>query len=169
MSAPSMATEVTMPRLSESMEEGTILKWLVDEGGEVKKGEPLVEIETDKSNTTYDAEIDGVLVEVIAKEGESGAVGAAIAKGDGDGGAAAGDGATEGGDDEAGAGGGPTATGEVHQPVKASRVAKRLAEKEGVELASLEGSGPGGGVVKADVEDAASAPTRTAKGSVDVQ
>src|SRR3954467_6869871 len=125
-----MATEVTMPRLSESMEEGTILKWLVDEGGEVKKGEPLVEIETDKSNTTYDAEIDGVLVEVIAKEGESVAVGAAIAKVDGgDGaadGAAADDAATEDetDDDEAGAGDGTTATGEVHQPVKASPVAK---------------------------------------------
>ena len=48
------------------MEEGTILKWLVEKGGEVKKGEPLVEIETDKSNVTYDAEVDGTLVEVIA-------------------------------------------------------------------------------------------------------
>src|SRR4051812_50028515 len=95
MSAPSMATEVTMPRLSESMEEGTILKWLVDEGGGGKKGEPLVEIETDKSNTTYDAEIDGVLVEGIAKEGESVAGGAAIAKGGG--GRAAGGGGGGGG------------------------------------------------------------------------
>src|SRR3954469_11703276 len=103
---------------------GTILNWLVDEGGEGKKGEPLVEIETDKSNTTYDAEIDGVLVEVIAKEGESVAVGAPIAKvdrdGDGDGDSAAADkAATEGDadDDDDGAGGdGTTATGEVHQP-----------------------------------------------------
>src|SRR4051794_17222205 len=80
MSAPSMATEVTMPRLSESMEEGTILKWLVDEGGEVKKGEPLVEIETDKANTTYDAESDGTLVEILAKEGDTLAVGQPIAR-----------------------------------------------------------------------------------------
>ena len=47
-----MATEVTMPRLSDSMEEGTVLKWLVERGGEVKRGEPLVEIETDKANMT---------------------------------------------------------------------------------------------------------------------
>ena len=47
--------EVTMPRLSDSMEEGTILKWLVAEGEEVERGEPLVEIETDKANMTYEA------------------------------------------------------------------------------------------------------------------
>jgi pyruvate dehydrogenase E2 component (dihydrolipoamide acetyltransferase) len=86
------ATEITMPRLSESMEEGTILKWLVEEGGEVKKGEPLVEIETDKANTTYDADTDGTLVEVLAKEGDTLAVGQPIARigdasdSDGDGG-----------------------------------------------------------------------------------
>jgi pyruvate dehydrogenase E2 component (dihydrolipoamide acetyltransferase) len=69
-----------MPRLSDSMEEGTILKWLVDEGGEVKKGEPLVEIETDKSNMTYDAESDGTLIEILAREGETLAVGDPIAR-----------------------------------------------------------------------------------------
>jgi pyruvate dehydrogenase E2 component (dihydrolipoamide acetyltransferase) len=69
-----------MPRLSESMEEGTILKWLVEEGGEVRKGEPLVEIETDKSNMTYDAEDDGTLAEILAKEGETLAVGQPIAR-----------------------------------------------------------------------------------------
>ena len=69
-----------MPRLSDSMEEGTILKWLVEEGGEVKRGEPLVEIETDKANTTYDAEADGTLVEIIAKEGDTVAVGEPIGK-----------------------------------------------------------------------------------------
>ena len=59
-----MASDVTMPRLSDSMEEGTVLKWLVDVGDEVKRGEPLVEIETDKANMTYDADTDGVLTEV---------------------------------------------------------------------------------------------------------
>src|SRR5436189_4089739 len=81
-----MASEVVMPRLSDSMEEGTILKWLVDEGGEVKKGEPLVEIETDKANMTYDADTDGTLEKIIAKEGDTLAVGEPIAKiGDGSG------------------------------------------------------------------------------------
>ena len=66
-----MATDVTMPRLSDSMEEGTVLKWLVEEGGEVKRGEPLVEIETDKANMTYEADTDGMLIEVVAQEGDT--------------------------------------------------------------------------------------------------
>src|SRR4051812_38416754 len=75
-----MASDVTMPRLSDSMEEGTILKWLVDEGGEVKRGEPLVEIETDKANMTYDADADGVLIEVVAGEGDTLPIGDVIAR-----------------------------------------------------------------------------------------
>jgi pyruvate dehydrogenase E2 component (dihydrolipoamide acetyltransferase) len=75
-----MATDVLMPRLSDSMEEGTILKWLVDEGGEVRRGEPLVEIETDKANVTYDADADGTLVEVVAREGATLPVGGLIAR-----------------------------------------------------------------------------------------
>ncbi|HYZ27459.1 MAG TPA: lipoyl domain-containing protein, partial [Thermoleophilaceae bacterium] len=75
-----MASELTMPRLSDSMEEGTILKWLVDEGAEVRKGEPLVEIETDKANMTYDADGDGTLVEILAKEGDTLPVGRPIAR-----------------------------------------------------------------------------------------
>ena len=75
-----MASDVTMPRLSDSMEEGTILKWLVEEGGEVKRGEPLVEIETDKANMTYEADTDGVLVEVVAKEGDTLPVGEVIGR-----------------------------------------------------------------------------------------
>ncbi len=69
-----------MPRLSDSMEEGTVLKWLVEVGGEVKRGRPLVEIETDKANMTYDADTDGVLVEVVAAEGDTLAVGEVIAR-----------------------------------------------------------------------------------------
>jgi pyruvate dehydrogenase E2 component (dihydrolipoamide acetyltransferase) len=75
-----MASDVTMPRLSDSMEEGTVLKWLVEEGGEVKRGEPLVEIETDKANMTYDADTDGVLVEIVAQEGDTLEIGEVIAR-----------------------------------------------------------------------------------------
>src|SRR6058998_1132669 len=75
-----MPSELAMPRLSDEMEEGTILKWLVDEGADVTKGEPLVEIETDKANMTYDADADGTLVEILAKEGDTLAVGEPIAK-----------------------------------------------------------------------------------------
>ncbi len=75
-----VASDVVMPRLSDSMEEGTVLKWLVEVGGEVKRGQPLVEIETDKANMTYDADTDGVLVEVVAAEGDTLAVGEVIAR-----------------------------------------------------------------------------------------
>src|SRR5687767_14039900 len=75
-----MASDVTMPRLSDSMEEGTVLKWLVDEGGEVKRGEPLVEIETDKANMTYESDTDGTLIEVVAQEGDTLAIGEVIAR-----------------------------------------------------------------------------------------
>ena len=90
-----MASDVTMPRLSDSMEEGTVLKWLVEEGGEVKRGEPLVEIETDKANMTYDADTDGVLVEIVAQEGDTLAIGEVIAR-IGDAGEAKSDGGGEG-------------------------------------------------------------------------
>jgi pyruvate dehydrogenase E2 component (dihydrolipoamide acetyltransferase) len=179
-----MATDVVMPRLSDSMEEGTVLKWLVQEGGEVKRGEPLVEIETDKANMTYDADTDGVLVEVIAKEGDTLDVGEVIAR------------VGEPGEaldsrpqtpeketpdrrpqtPEAEGAESPVATEDApsRQPaapsdgdgrVKASPVARRMASEMGVELARLEGSGPGGRIVKADVEaaakgDGAEAPAR---------
>ena len=88
---PGMA-DVAMPRLSDSMEEGTILKWLKSDGDEVKRGEELVEIETDKANMTYEADSDGVL-SIVAKEGDTLPVGETIAR--------LGDGSEGGGADEA--------------------------------------------------------------------
>ena len=70
--------DVAMPRLSDSMEEGTILKWLKSDGDEVEKGEELVEIETDKANMTYEADEAGTL-SIVAKEGDTLAVGETIA------------------------------------------------------------------------------------------
>ena len=61
-------SDVAMPRLSDSMEEGTILKWLKSDGDEVSKGEELVEIETDKANMTYEADEAGTL-EIVAPGG----------------------------------------------------------------------------------------------------
>src|SRR5215210_50253 len=63
--------DVAMPRLSDSMEEGTILKWLKSDGDEVKRGEELVEIETDKANMTYEADQEGVLKIVAGGEQEA--------------------------------------------------------------------------------------------------
>ena len=71
--------DVAMPRLSDSMEEGTILKWLKSDGDEVSKGEELVEIETDKANMTYEADQDGTL-KIVAQEGDTLAVGETIAQ-----------------------------------------------------------------------------------------
>ena len=184
-----MATDVVMPRLSDSMEEGTVLKWLVEEGGEVKRGEPLVEIETDKANMTYEADTDGVLIEVIADEGDTLAVGEPIARIGEEGeapSAAATSGSGEAAAPESERGrtsrGGDAETpsdepepeaprprsaprarrgsrgargGNGGERVKASPVARRMAGELGVELARLEGSGPGGRIVKADVESAA--------------
>jgi pyruvate dehydrogenase E2 component (dihydrolipoamide acetyltransferase) len=144
-----MATDVVMPRLSDSMEEGTILKWLVEEGGEVKRGEALVEIETDKANMTYDADGDGTLVEVVAKEGATLPVGEVIARiGAADEQEREQEQEPEDEPDSEGNGGDP-------ERVKASPVARRIAKERGVEIAELSGSGPGGRVVKSDIEAAA--------------
>ena len=92
--------DVAMPRLSDSMEEGTIIKWLVSEGDEVKRGQEIAEIETDKANMTYEADTDGVLVEIVAQEGDTLEIGEVIAR-IGDAGEAKSDGggkAEEGGD-----------------------------------------------------------------------
>src|SRR3954453_4188695 len=84
-------SDVAMPRLSDSMEEGTILKWLKSDGDEVSKGEELVEIETDKANMTYEADEAGTL-EIVAQEGDTLAVGETIARiGEGGGGDDSGD------------------------------------------------------------------------------
>src|SRR5947207_1808821 len=71
--------DVVMPRLSDSMEEGTILKWLKAEGDEVAKGEELVEIETDKATMTYEADTAGTLA-IVAQEGETLPIGQVIAR-----------------------------------------------------------------------------------------
>src|ERR1044071_1266140 len=72
-------SDVALPRLSDSMEEGTILKWLKSDGDEVSQGEELVEIETDKANMTYEADAAGTLT-IVASEGDPLAVGATIAR-----------------------------------------------------------------------------------------
>jgi pyruvate dehydrogenase E2 component (dihydrolipoamide acetyltransferase) len=171
-----------MPQLSESMEEGTILKWLVEEGGEVKKGEPLVEIETDKANTTYDAETDGTLVEIIAKEGDTLAVGQPIARigdaddagdadaddSDADDSDADGDGDGDGDESAPSAGEGepPAADAADHGDVAPTPVAQRIAEEEGVDLEAVDGTGRGGRITKEDVE--AAQKRGGAKGEVEI-
>jgi len=57
-----VALEIVMPRLSDSMEEGTVVRWLVTEGETVSEGQPLVEVETDKATVTHEAEAEGVVL-----------------------------------------------------------------------------------------------------------
>jgi pyruvate dehydrogenase E2 component (dihydrolipoamide acetyltransferase) len=172
-----MATDVTMPRLSDSMEEGTILKWIVAEGGEVKRGEPLCEIETDKANMTYEADTDGTLIEIVVPEGETVALGEVIArigeegeqKAEGSGQREVGRGPEEADEEqpaEEGEEAEPEETDEEPEPeepredtdderTKASPVARRVANELGIDIADVQGSGPGGRILKADVEKAA--------------
>jgi pyruvate dehydrogenase E2 component (dihydrolipoamide acetyltransferase) len=158
-----MASDVTMPRLSDSMEEGTVLKWLVEEGGEVKRGEPLVEIETDKANMTYDADTDGVLVEIVAQEGDTLEIGEVIArigdegeaKSDGGGEAESGE-DEEGGEEEAAAEGGEDEGGE--------EAAAESDEDEGDEEAAAESGGEDEGDKEAAEEEQEAA---TAEGDGD--
>jgi pyruvate/2-oxoglutarate/acetoin dehydrogenase E1 component len=83
VSAPTADTHVVdigMPRLSDSMEEATILAWLKRPGENVARGEPLVEVETDKATMVYEAETEGVLDEIVVDEGATAALGAVIAR-----------------------------------------------------------------------------------------
>jgi pyruvate dehydrogenase E2 component (dihydrolipoamide acetyltransferase) len=162
--------EMVMPRLSDTMEEGTILRWLKADGESVKRGEELVEIETDKANMTYESDQEGVL-EIVAGEGDTLAVGAVIAHvgvtgANGSAGIAADATATTTAEaaHEQPAGAAPSATplapsepappapDQTGERVKASPVARRIAQESGVDLHALSGSGPGGRIVKADVE-----------------
>jgi pyruvate dehydrogenase E2 component (dihydrolipoamide acetyltransferase) len=151
--------EIVMPRLSDSMEEGTIVRWLKQDGDEVSKGEPLAEVETDKATVMFDADADGTL-RILAGEGETVAIGGVIGSiGDAlprspapaQPGPAAPAPAAAGKSSDAGNG---------SDRVKASPLARRIARESEVDLRGLSGSGPGGRIVKADV------PKRGAKGVV---
>ncbi|MCW2988401.1 MAG: catalytic domain of component of various dehydrogenase complexe [Solirubrobacterales bacterium] len=64
-------TDIVMPRLSDSMEEGTILAWMRKVGDEINVGDEIVEIETDKANMAYESDVAGTLTEILADEGET--------------------------------------------------------------------------------------------------
>jgi pyruvate dehydrogenase E2 component (dihydrolipoamide acetyltransferase) len=161
-----VALEIVMPRLSDSMEEGTILRWLVAPGDRVEEGRPLVEVETDKASVVYEAQVAGVVLALRASEGDSVRVGAPLAV-VGDAREELATAATE-----------PASAGEpadavsvaavvTAQPTdrepttsppprpKASPLARRIAGELGVELSAVTGSGPQGRVIRADVDRAA--------------
>jgi pyruvate dehydrogenase E2 component (dihydrolipoamide acetyltransferase) len=154
--------EIVMPRLSDSMEEGTILQWLKQVGDDVAVGDELVEIETDKANMAYESDVAGKLTEIVAAEGETLPIGSVIARiGEGDGSAAPAPAPTPEPVEapveppEAAINAPADSNGSDERP-KASPVARRIAKEKELDLAQLHGSGPGGRIVKADVERAAS-------------
>ena len=171
-----------MPRLSDSMEEGTVLNWLKQVGDEVQVGEELVEIETDKANMGYEADVAGTLLEIVVGENETAPVGALIARiGDKDavlpaaepaGPAAAGDPPSPAVAKASSATVPPTASPAGSSAnghgsadggrVKASPLARRIASELGVDIALLSGTGPGGRIVKKDVEAAAGSASAAA-------
>ncbi len=178
--------EIVMPRLSDTMEEGTILRWLKADGEHVAHGEELVEIETDKATMIYESDQAGAL-QILAAEGASLAVGEVIARvgvaaGDSDEGPASGGPASERSRVESRAAGATTAPSapseaqpngagagagaDAGERIKASPLARRIAGESGIDLRGLTGSGPGGRIVKADVlAPASGAPSPAAPGA----
>jgi len=179
--------EIVMPRLSDSMEEGTVLRWLKGVGDAVAVGDELVEIETDKANMVYESDLDGTITEILAQEGDTLEVGEPIAQVGDASEVVAGNGAGAGAASPAGrprdeslpeapasderaiglqepAGAAsptpppldvaPASTPPGDGRVKASPIARRIARDRGLDLSGLSGSGPGGRIVKADVERA---------------
>ncbi len=174
--------EVVMPRLSDSMEEGTVLQWLKSVGDDIQIGDELVEIETDKANMAYESDVTGTLSEILVQEGETVPIGTPIAM--------VGEGSEVAGGDEKDterSAAGPVTAGDPPPPPvakassaagaptvppaneainaspanngggrpHASPVARRIAKEKRLDLSQLQGSGPGGRIVKADVERAA--------------
>jgi pyruvate dehydrogenase E2 component (dihydrolipoamide acetyltransferase) len=183
-----MATELKMPALSPTMEEGTLAKWLVKEGDTVSSGDILAEIETDKATMEFEAVDEGTVLKILVPEGSDGVkVGTAIAmigeEGDDVPLPSAGEGQPAASGQGEGAKPNPKPEPEVEkvtaplpaQPpiksgtespspaegrgkgdrIKVSPLARRLAEAQGIDLASLTGSGPGGRIVRADLGTAA--------------
>ncbi|MFL6764318.1 MAG: pyruvate dehydrogenase complex dihydrolipoamide acetyltransferase [Sphingomicrobium sp.] len=182
-----MPIELKMPALSPTMEEGTLAKWLVKEGDEVKSGDILAEIETDKATMEFEAVDEGTVAKILVPEGTDGVkVGAPIAilAGEGeDAGAAA---AAAPKADTAppappkappepkadqtpkapaapaavetpaapSAPAAPTAPRAEGERIKASPLARRLAQAQNIDLSTLQGSGPGGRIVRGDIDAA---------------
>ncbi|MEA3058810.1 MAG: hypothetical protein QOE50_222 [Sphingomonadales bacterium] len=180
-----MPIELKMPALSPTMEEGTLAKWLVKEGDEVKSGDILAEIETDKATMEFEAVDEGKIAKILVPEGTDGVkVGAPIAIMAGEGESVEASAAPKADTappaapkapaapkpDETpkappapaavetppalSAPAAPTAPRAEGERVKASPLARRLAQAQNVDLSNIQGSGPGGRIVRADVDAA---------------
>ena len=167
-----MATNVFMEALSPTMEEGRVAKWHKRDGDAVKAGDVLAEVETDKAVMDLVARADGVLRRVAVAEGQTVPVGSVVAVIAAPGENVGADGGRGTGDEgriktsAAAAGPAPSPVPRPSSPspadvtrVKASPLAKRIAQERGVDLQQVTGSGPGGRVVIRDLQAAAGATT----------
>jgi pyruvate dehydrogenase E2 component (dihydrolipoamide acetyltransferase) len=175
-----MPTEILMPALSPTMEEGTLAKWLVKEGDKVSSGDLLAEIETDKATMEFEAVDEGVIGKLLVAEGTEGVkvnspIAVLLAEGESAEAAASAPApkveakaeAAPAPKAEAAAApeAAPTPAAHDGDRVFASPLARRIAKEKGLDLGQIKGSGPKGRIVKADVEGArpgAAAPAPTA-------
>jgi pyruvate dehydrogenase E2 component (dihydrolipoyllysine-residue acetyltransferase) len=189
-----MATDVSLPRLGQGMEAGTIVRWLKSEGDQVEKGEPLYELDTDKVTQEVEAEASGVLLKILAGEGDEIEVGKRIAvigeQGEEVAAEAEAEVEVEEDGQEEGSPGeareeererGREAAAEEEEPaadaqpsrvdgrVKASPLARRIARERGIELMNLTGTGPEGRIVAEDVERAAATPAHATVGAAPLE
>ncbi|WP_423211103.1 pyruvate dehydrogenase complex dihydrolipoamide acetyltransferase [Paracoccus yeei] len=166
-----MPTEILMPALSPTMEEGTLAKWLVKEGDEVKSGDILAEIETDKATMEFEAVDEGRIGKLLVAEGSAGVkvntpIAVLLDEGEsaddiGSSPSAKPEAKAEAPKAESAAAAAPAAAPSQAAPKKAaggrvfaSPLARRIAAEMGIDLAAVTGSGPHGRIVKADVEGA---------------
>ncbi|EKX57260.1 Dihydrolipoamide acetyltransferase component of pyruvate dehydrogenase complex [Rhodobacter sp. AKP1] len=178
-----MATEILMPALSPTMEEGTLAKWLKKEGDEVRSGDIIAEIETDKATMEFEAVDEGILGKILIAEGTAGVkvnTPIAVLVEEGESVDAVSSAKVpepqEPADEAAPAQGAPKAAPapaakapeaqaarSEGERVFASPLARRIAKEKGIDLAAVQGSGPRGRIVKADVEGAQPAAAPAAK------
>ena len=169
-----MATELKMPQMGYDMEEGTVVRWLKEEGSTVVRNEPVAEIETDKAVVEFESEAEGVLLRIVASEGSIVPVGETIALVGLEGEEAdnvPSAGSTESTDSDTAKQEELTSESERHEvqePIRnitqessegtpttrilATPVARRIADELGIDLKQVAGSGPGGRITKKDVE-----------------
>ena len=172
-----MISEVTMPSMGADMTEGTIVKWLKAEGDQIGRGDKLAEVETDKTVVEMEAYAEGLLRKIVVSEGSLVQVGAVIAFiGDADDDipeVAAAAPAAEAAPEAPAGTPAPTPTPEPVQQaalapvavpasqggrIKASPIARKIAEEKGVDIAAITGTGPGGRITKSDVENFTPSP-----------
>ncbi|MFT3990175.1 MAG: pyruvate dehydrogenase complex dihydrolipoamide acetyltransferase [Luteolibacter sp.] len=156
-----MPVNIEMPKLSDTMTEGTLIKWHKQIGDSVEIGDILAEVETDKATMEMEAFDEGTLTSILVKEGEKVAIGGILAVLDGDdsGSAAPASAPASAPVETAPAAATPAASAPAPAPaaaasgdrVKASPLARKIAAEKGVDLNSLSGSGPAGRIVKSDV------------------